>query len=59
MAGSVFFSVTMSLDGYIGPEGHPGDIDALRRGESTPNLDRWMAQWNQLQQWVFGQRFLP
>ncbi len=57
MAGTVFFSVTMSLDGYVAPESRPGDIDALRRGETTPSLDRWMAQWGQLQRWVFGQRF--
>jgi hypothetical protein len=35
----------------------PDDIDALRRGTTTPDLKRWMAQWGRLQQWVFGQRF--
>jgi dihydrofolate reductase len=57
MAGTVFFSVTMALDGYIAPESRPDDIAALRRGEQTPSLDRWMAQWGRLQQWAFGQRF--
>lgn len=57
MSGTVFFSVTMSLDGYIGPESSPEDMKALRRGESTPGLQRWMSQWGQLQSWVFEQRF--
>lgn len=42
MAGKVFFSVSMSLDGYIAP----------------PSLDQLMGpQWMELQQWVFPQRF--
>jgi dihydrofolate reductase len=42
MAGTVFFSVSMSLDGFIAPE----------------SLDDLMGQrWMQLQQWVFPQRF--
>jgi dihydrofolate reductase len=42
MAGKVFFSVSMSLDGFIAPESI-GDL----MGE----------QWMELQQWVFPQRF--
>ena len=42
MAGKVFFSVSMSLDGFIAPE----------------SLDDLMGhQWMELQQWVFPQRF--
>ncbi|UZN03281.1 dihydrofolate reductase family protein [Cellulomonas sp. S1-8] len=42
MAGKVFFSVSMSLDGYIAPE----------------SLEDLMGpQWRELQQWVFPQRF--
>ncbi|WP_374999539.1 dihydrofolate reductase family protein [Aeromicrobium sp. CTD01-1L150] len=42
MAGQVFFSVSMSLDGYIAPE----------------SLEDLMGpQWMELQQWVFPQRF--
>ena len=39
-----FFSVTMSLDGFITPE---------------PREDQmgWTAQWMELQQWIFPQRF--
>ncbi|MBN6042109.1 dihydrofolate reductase family protein [Amycolatopsis sp. 195334CR] len=42
MAGKVFFSVSMSLDGYIAPE-------------STEDL--MGPLWRELQQWVFPQRF--
>ncbi len=45
MAGKVFFSVTMSLDGFIAPM-------------DVPYSQRWMAQWMELQQWQFPQRFL-
>ena len=42
MAGAVFFSVSMSLDGFIAPE----------------SSDELMGQqWMELQQWVFPQRF--
>jgi dihydrofolate reductase len=42
MAGKVFFSVSMSLDGYIAPE----------------SLEDLMGpQWMELQQWVFQQRY--
>ena len=44
MAGKVFFSVSMSLDGFIAPEGRMGE-------------KRWTAQWMQMQQWLFRQRF--
>src|ERR1700732_1310304 len=47
MAGKVFFSVTMSLDGFIAPEERRDD----------PDMQRWMAQWMELQQWIFPQRF--
>lgn len=43
----VFFSVTMSLDGFIAPETRPGD-----EGQK-----RWFAQWGELQKYVFLQRF--
>src|SRR6187455_1842948 len=42
MAGKVFFSVSMSLDGFIAPN----------------SLDELMGrQWMELQQWIFPQRF--
>jgi hypothetical protein len=42
MAGKVFFSVSMSLDGFIAPEA----IEELMG-----------QQWMELQRWVFPQRF--
>ena len=48
MAGKVFFSVSMSLDGFMAPEDPMGDPDGQRH---------WMAQWMELQQWIFPQRF--
>jgi len=47
MAGKVFFSVSMSLDGFIAPEERTDDAD----------VQHWMAQWMELQQWLFRQRF--
>src|SRR6266516_2346775 len=44
MAGKVFFSVSMSLDGFVAPEGRMGDPD-------------WTAQWMELHLWIFPQRF--
>lgn len=43
MAGKVFYSVTMSADGFIAPQ----------------SLDELMGpQWMELQQWMFPQRFM-
>jgi len=43
----VFFSVTMSLDGFIAPAGMVLD---------NPD-DSWVSQWSELQKYVFQQRF--
>src|SRR3977135_1483152 len=55
MAGKVFFSVTMSLDGFIAPEERmafsPSRVD-------DPDVQRWMAQGMELQPWIFPQRFI-
>jgi dihydrofolate reductase len=42
----VFFSVTMSLDGFIAPESRGDDFGK-----------RWMSQWMELQKYVFEQEF--
>ena len=57
MAGKVFFSVTMSLDGFIAPESMEGFLATPEQREQDPRLERWMAQWMELQQWAFNQRF--
>jgi dihydrofolate reductase len=52
----VFFSVSMSLDGFIAPE----DDRALAGGEQPiddPDAQRGLAQWIELQQWVFPTRY--
>ena len=56
MAGKVFFSVTMSLDGFIAPESMEGILATPEQREQDPRLERWMAQWMELQQWIFPQR---
>ena len=45
MAGKVFFSVTMSLDGYVAPE------------ERADDPEHWRRQWLDLQRWILVQRF--
>ena len=43
----MFFSVTMSLDGFVACEERMDDRDG----------QRWTAQWMELQHWIFPQRF--
>ncbi|MFJ9378204.1 dihydrofolate reductase family protein [Streptomyces sp. NPDC101455] len=57
MAGKVFFSVTMSLDGFMAPEDVPVDYVFSPEGQSDPRVHRWMAKWSELQAWVFPLRF--
>jgi dihydrofolate reductase len=57
MAGKVFFSVTMSLDGFIVPESMDWLLATPEQREQDPRLERWMAQWRELQAWIFPQRF--
>jgi dihydrofolate reductase len=47
----VFFSVSVSLDGYLTPPGM--DIEHA----DDPTYEDWAAQWGKLQSWVFPQRF--
>jgi dihydrofolate reductase len=46
MAGKVFVSVSMSLDGFVAPEERADD----------PDRRRWTAQWMELQQWILPLR---
>jgi hypothetical protein len=57
MAGKVFFSVSMSLDGFMAPEAVPVEDVFSPEGRNDPRVQRWMAQWMELQQWIFPQRF--
>ena len=47
----VFFSVGMTLDGFIAPEGME-----LKHADD-PGYNDWASQWADLQKWVFQQRF--
>ncbi|MFF3401894.1 dihydrofolate reductase family protein [Streptomyces sp. NPDC002659] len=59
MAGKVFFSVTMSLDGFIAPESVPVETELFAPDkQDDPDVQRWMAQWAELQQWLFPLRFI-
>ena len=47
----VFFSVSVSLDGYLAPPG----MDLAHAGD--PTFEDWAARWAELQRWIFPTRF--
>src|SRR5262245_1483585 len=47
----VFFSVSVSLDGYLVPPGF--DLEHA----SDPTHQDWGAQWGKLHSWILGTRF--
>ena len=57
MACKVFFSVTLSLDGFMAP----GDVSVRYvfspEGQNDPRSKRWLAQWSELQSWLLAQRW--
>ncbi|MER7246418.1 dihydrofolate reductase family protein [Kribbella sp. NPDC000426] len=57
MAGKVFFSVTMSLDGFVAPDDVPLDVVFSPEGQTDPRVQSWMSKWSELQAWIFPQRF--
>ena len=57
MGGTVFFSVTMSLDGFMAPEAVPAEDVFSPAKRDDPDVRRWMTKWSQLQSWVFPQRW--
>lgn len=58
MAGKVFFSLTMSLDGFVAPETVPAeDLFGPERKPDDPKVQRWMSQWGALHKATFSQRF--
>jgi dihydrofolate reductase len=57
MAGKVFFSVSMSLDGFIVPESMDWITATPEQRQRDPRLARSMTQWMQLQGWAFPLRF--
>ena len=57
MAGKIFASVSMSLDGFIAPESMEWLFATPEQREKDSKLKRCMTQWMELQQWIFPQRF--
>ncbi|WP_432885370.1 dihydrofolate reductase family protein [Kribbella sp. CA-245084] len=57
MAGKVFFSVTMSLDGFVAPDEVAVEDVFSPEGKNDPRVQRWMSKWSELQAWIFPQRF--
>jgi dihydrofolate reductase len=57
MAGKVFFSVSMSLDGFSAPESMEGIFASPEQRKQDPRLEHWVTQWMELQGWVFPLRF--
>jgi dihydrofolate reductase len=57
MAGKVFFSVTMSLDGFMAPEDVPYEDVFSPDKRDEPPVRRWMSKWSELQAWAFPLRF--
>ncbi|MFY1697917.1 MULTISPECIES: dihydrofolate reductase family protein [unclassified Solwaraspora] len=57
MAGKVFVSVSMSLDGFSAPESMEGIFATPEQREQDPRLAHWVAQWMELQAWMFPLRF--
>jgi dihydrofolate reductase len=55
MAGTVFFSVTMSLDGFLAPEPVEGVFAPGKQDD--PGVRRWLSKWSDLQAWAFPQRW--
>jgi hypothetical protein len=53
MAGKVFFSVSMSLDGFSAPESMDGILATPEQRKQDPRLERSMAQWMELHAWIF------
>jgi dihydrofolate reductase len=57
MAGKVFFSVTMSLDGFMAPEAVPAEDTFSPEKQDDPDVRRWRSKWSELQAWAFPQRW--
>ena len=57
MAGKVFFSVTMSLDGFTAPDGVSVGEVFSPGGQNDPRAKRWLKQWSELQGWLLAQRW--
>jgi hypothetical protein len=58
MAAKVFFSVSMSLDGFVAPNAVPAeDLFSSPEKQDDPRVRQWMSQWSELHAWLLPQRF--
>ena len=57
MSGKVFFSVTMSLDGFMAPGGVSVGHVFSPEGQNDPLSKRWLTQWSEMQSWLLAQRW--
>lgn len=57
MPGKVFFSVTMSLDGFMAPDAVPAELVFSPEGRNDPRARRWLTKWSELQAWMFPLRW--
>lgn len=57
MAGKVFFSVTMSLDGFMAPDPVPVEYVFSPEGQNDSGVQDWMRKWSELQAWAFPLRW--
>ncbi len=53
----MFFSVSMTLDGFMAPEAVSVEDVFPPEGQTDPRVQRLMANWSELQAWAFPQRF--
>ena len=57
MAGKVFFSVTLSLDGFMAPDDVPVGYVFSPEGQNDPRAQRWLTKWSALMAWLLAQRW--
>jgi dihydrofolate reductase len=57
MAGKVFFSVTMSLDGFIAPGAVSVKDVFSPGGQDDPRVQQWLAKWSELHAWMLPLRW--
>ena len=53
----VFFSVTMSLDGFLAPRPPSNGGNPFHPSCDPAEKQEWLAQWSELQKYVFQQKF--
>ncbi|MET9269157.1 dihydrofolate reductase family protein [Kribbella sp. NPDC003557] len=63
MAGTVYFALTMSLDGFVAPDSHAAGVRAMdsfkvpEKYQDDAEVQHWRSQWGELHQGTFPLRF--